>query len=157
MKQTHFKAKEETKQRHMNSTKRSYQWFFLLSLSEWTSESVGRNCRQIDGIRRYAAYISDISMLIFLLNNLFPINYLFWLWIMDFWRGSELARGAAVAHRWEVRAQRIQVTAISIENESPRSVEEGKSLLSVDIWKGTMVGGGLLLMNPRRRTVKENK
>jgi len=36
-------------------------------------------------------------------------------------------------------------------------VEEGKILLSVDIWKGTMVGGGLLLMNPRRRTVKENK
>jgi len=47
--------------------------------------------------------------------------------------------------------------SIAIENESPRSVEEGKSLLSVDIWKGTMVGGGLLLMNPRRRTVKENK
>ena len=127
MKQTHFKAKEETKQRHMNSTKRRYQWFFLLSLSEWTSESVGRNCRQIDGIRRYAAYISDISMLIFLLNNLFPINYLFWLWIMDFWRGSELARGAAVAHRWEVRAQRIQVTALPLKMRVPDLWRKGRA------------------------------
>ena len=53
----------------MNSTKGSYFFFFLLSDS--TSDLFGRNFRQVDGIRRYAAYTSEISMLIFPLHNFF--------------------------------------------------------------------------------------
>ena len=64
----HFQPKQETKQRH--------EWhqgklFFVSFLSDSTSDSFGRNFRQVDGIRRYAAYTSEISMLILPLHNFF--------------------------------------------------------------------------------------